>query len=393
MSILRRATQQSEARNADPEVVAVLSERRRNRYVDSGVLVNDRTSMRHAAVWACVRLVCSTIATMPVELVRTNADGSTDHLPLPQLLMRPDGVQTQATWIYQMVTSLLLRGNAYGEVLDREPSGYPRAIRLLHPDTVEPACNDRGEVFLQVRDHFGGANRQPARIVPVADTFHVAAYTRPGSPIGMSPVDYAAQSIGVGLSAEKFSAQWFGNGAHPSSVLKNQAQLTGEQAAEVKRRWRESVDSGDVAVLGGDWSWQQVQVAPEESQFLEAQEWSVAQIARVFGVPIELIGGSTKGSSVTYATVEGRNAAFLQFGLSLWLRTLEDALSFELPGRQRVRFRTDGLLRADTSARYQAYDTAIRAGFLTVDEVRDMEDLPPLGDAVDRPDPEPDDLS
>lgn len=390
MSLIRRLTGHPEQRaGADPEVVAVLSERRSNRYVNSGVLVNDKTALRHSAVWACVRVIASTISTMPVEVVRSRPDGSVDVLPQPALLRRPDGVQTQATWTYQVVTSLLLRGNVYGEIMSRDPvSGYPTAVRLIHPDYVEPCVNDRGEVYLQVRQGQGSTAMKP-RTVSTADTWHVGAYTGPGSPIGMSPINYAAQSIGVGLAAEKFSATWFGNGAHPSSVLQNKAQLTSEQANEVKRRWRSSVDSGDVAVLGGDWSWQQVQVAPEESQFLEAQEWSVSQIARVFGVPVELIGGSTKGSSITYATVEGRNAAFLQFGLALWLRTLEDALSFELPGTQRVRFRTDGLLRADTSARFASYATALEAGFLTVNEVRASEDLPPFED-IAQPDPEED---
>ena len=120
-----------------------------------------------------------------------------------------------------------------------------------------------------------------------------------------------------------------------------------------------------------------IAIAPEESQFIETQRFTVAQIARVFGVPPEMVG-SDAGNSLTYSNVESRALDFLRYSVQPWLIRLETALSGVLPRDQFVRFNAGGLLRATTKDRYEAHEVALRAGFLTINEVRALEDLPPL---------------
>jgi HK97 family phage portal protein len=119
-------------------------------------------------------------------------------------------------------------------------------------------------------------------------------------------------------------------------------------------------------------------VSPDEAQFLDSQRFTVEQIARIYGIFPEMIGGATSGSSVTYANREQRAADFLTFGLMPYLIALEDGLSGLVPGPNRVKFNVDGVLRSDLKTRYEAHAIGIDSGFLTIDEVRQLEDRPPL---------------
>ena len=130
--------------------------------------------------------------------------------------------------------------------------------------------------------------------------------------------------------------------------------------------------------MGAGLRYERISVAPDEAQFLDQQRFTVEQIARIYGVAPEMIGGATSGSSVTYANREQRAADFLTFGLMPYLIALEDGLSSLVPGPNRVKFNLDGVLRSDLKTRYEAHAVAITSGFLTVDEVRQIEDRPPL---------------
>ena len=130
--------------------------------------------------------------------------------------------------------------------------------------------------------------------------------------------------------------------------------------------------------MGAGLRYERIQVNPEEAQFLDSQRFTVEQVARIYGVFPEMIGGATSGSNVTYANREQRAADFLTFGLSPYLVALEDGLSMLVPRPQRVRFNLDSVLRSDLKTRYEAHAIGIESGFLTVDEVRQIEDRPPL---------------
>ena len=331
----------------------------------AAVPVNPSTALQHSAVWACVNLIASSISTMPLYAYRR---GDRDPLPdLPPILRAPSAGWSLHDFLYAALQSLLIRGNAYGLIVDRAGAGLlPSQVELLAPERVQPEVN--GRVIWRV----DGQEIDPASL------WHIKAYTSPGNVLGLSPIAHARQAIGLGLAVERYGGQWFGEGATPSGVLTSDQRITSQQAADLKERWlaRHQGRRG-IAVLGDGARFQPVSISPEESQFLETTRANVATVARYFGVQPELVGGES-GGSLTYANVEQRALDFLQFGLAPWLVRLETAISGLLSSTTTVKFNAAALVRTDLLTRYQAHKVGIEAGFLTVNEARELEDRPPL---------------
>jgi HK97 family phage portal protein len=210
--------------------------------------------------------------------------------------------------------------------------------------------------------------------------WHVSGYDVPGSPVGLSPIGHAAASIALGLEAQRHGLDWFDHGAHPSAILYAEQQLDAATAQTIKDRVKASWRSGEPAVLGSGLKWEAVQVAPEESQFLETVNANASMVCQWFGVPPEMVGVATSGSSVTYANREQRALDFLTFTLRPWLVRLEEALTRLTPRPYIVKFNAGALLKTDLKTRYESYALALNAEqpWLTVDEVRRLEDRPPI---------------
>ena len=334
----------------------------------AGITVTPDQAMRLSAVWSCVRLLADTVSTLPVDVYRDGAPIAT-----PPLLQRPAAGLERVEWLHAVTVSLLLRGNAYGAITARSGATLlPAQVELLDPDKVTVRRDENGRVEYRVA----------GEVWPAEDLWHVRAYPVPGGVAGLSPVEYARQAIGLGLAAEKYGARFFGDGATPQGIITSDRPLSQNDAENVANRWRTLHEgSRKVAVLSGGLTFTPISINPEESQFIDTQRFTVAQIARVFGVPPELVGGDA-GNSLTYANVESRALDFLRYSVQPWLVRLEVALSALLPRNQQVKFNPNALLRATTAERYAAHEIALRAGFLTVDEVRALEDLPPLEGAT-----------
>jgi HK97 family phage portal protein len=332
----------------------------------SGESVTPDSAMRLSAVWSCVKLLADTVSTLPVDVYRR---GEREPITTPSILLEPAADQPLHEWLYGVMVSLLLRGNCYGLVTARSGATMlPAQVEVLRPDDVGVNVDEGGRVVY----------RFLGREIDRADMWHVRAFTMPGAVLGRSPIESAKQSIGLGLAAEKFGALFFGDGATPSGVLTTKDRLTVPQVKELAEAWKGAHNKRRTpAVLSGDLTWQAITVAPEESQFIETMKFNVAQIARIFGVPPELIGAES-GQSLTYSNLESRLLHYLKLSLNPWLTRLEAALGRLLPSTMTVKFNTGGLLRADTKTRYEAHAIALKAGFLTVNEVRELEDRPPL---------------
>jgi HK97 family phage portal protein len=337
----------------------------------AAVPVNPSTAMQHSAVWACVNLIAGSISTLPLAAYR---DGDRDPLPaLPPILRTPSAGWNLPEFIYALLQSLLLRGNAYGLIVDRAGAGLlPSQVELLAPERVTVEVN--GRVICRI----DGQEVDPASI------WHVKAFTAPGQVLGLSPIAHARQAIGLGLGAEKYAAKFFGESGIPSGVLTSDQDIKPERAEQLKMRWNARHQGNrDIAVLGSGARFQAVTIPPEEAQFLETTQANVRTIARYFGVQPELIGADS-GNSLTYANVEQRALDFLTFGLRPWLVRLEVALSALLSSTTSVKFNAAALVRTDLLTRYQAHESAIRAGWKLRSEVRDLEDLPPVAGIDDQ---------
>jgi HK97 family phage portal protein len=331
--------------------------------------------MQHSAVWACVNLIAGSISTLPLAAYR---DGERDPLPtLPPILRAPSAGWALPDFLFAVLQSLLVEGNAYGLIVDRAGSGLlPSQVELLAAHRVTVTVEQGAVVY-----------RVDGREVDPADLWHVRAFTTPGNVLGLSPIGHARQAIGLGLGAEQYAAKLFGESAIPSGVLTTEQHIKRQDALDLKEGWKAAHKGRrDIAVLGDGARFQPITIPPEEAQFLETTRANVATIARYFGVQPELIGGES-GGSLTYANVEQRALDFLQFCLRPWIVRTELALSALLSSTTTVKFNAAGLVRTDLLTRYQAHESAIRAGWKLRSEVRELEDLAPVAGIDDQEGP------
>jgi HK97 family phage portal protein len=333
------------------------------------VLVDSDTAFRHSAVWAAARLRADMVSTIGLYAWKNNPDGSRRRVALPAILTTPSGNQMDISeWLYSSQTALDLRGNNYGRIMSRDGFGRPTQIELVHPDNVSVRQINQGKIAYFIK----GVAFDPV------DIWHERQNTIPGALVGMSSIAYAAWTISAGLSAQRFGLDWFRNGAFPSGHLKNVAKMMQAKEAEaVKERFMDSVAARQPFVSGADWDFKSLTVNPNESQFLETIKASVNDVARFMSVPAEMIGGSS-GSALTYASVEQRSLDFLTYHFDPTLVRRERILSRLVPDGTYVQFDRDNLLRTDLLARSKAYHLGVNARFLTPDDVRKKEFLPPL---------------
>ena len=331
---------------------------------------NGDNALRSIAIGASIDLICSLASELPLDTF-LGYGSQREQLPTPSNLQDPGGTgQGLEDWVYSLIQSWLYRGNMYGEVIEWDRAGNPRRVSLFHPDQVRPTLID-GEVQWWIN---GQRWEDMDRFV------HRRVNPVPGRLLGTSVIERHAMQISTSLAAAQFGSQWFADGAHPSGMLVNsEASLTKEQADTAKTRWLSLFrGSREPAVLGKGWDWKPLQVSPNESQFLETQRFTEAQCARMFGPAVAETLGYETGGSMTYANVVDRRSDLLTFTLNKWLTRTERLLSALLPAPQYVRFNRDALLQSTTLARYEAHESALRNGWRTINEVRDIEDLPPI---------------
>jgi HK97 family phage portal protein len=333
----------------------------------AGVAVTSDSALRLSTVFGCVRLLADSVSTLPLAVYRGD---DRDPIPTPPLLQRPSGDHPELSdWLWAAMASLLLRGNCWGLISDRAGPGLlPAQVDLLDPDRVTvDTASDPGRTIIRI-----GADTYER-----SEVWHIKAYPRAGSIEGMSPIAYARESIALGIAAERYGARFFGDAAIPTGYLHSEQPIKDDTVKRMKAEW-ENAHHGrrGTAVLAGV-KYQPLSLAPDESQFLGTQRANVATICRIFGIAPEQMGGETAGHEA-YTSPEQRSLDFLSYSLRPWLHRLERSISTLLPSTQTAKFNAGAFLRATTKERYEAHEIGIRAGFLTRDEVRDLEDRPPL---------------
>lgn len=333
-------------------------------------LAQTETSLQKVAVWAAVDLIASLVSTLPVD-VYEGSSASRREIPKPKLLEDPSGEgYGLIDWTYQYMMALLLRGNSNGRVAERDRIGNPTQVVLFHPDEVQ-GYRDLETGLPQWRVY--------GEVVPAEEMWHQRAYTVPGRLMGLSPVQHHATTIGLGIAAARFGKQWFEDGAHPSGILSNEQALNKEQARTAKERFMAALrGTREPVVLGQGWKFQAIQVAPEESQFLETQKYTAAECARLYGPGVPEILGYETGGSMTYANIEQQGLNLLTYALDRWLVRTENMWTSMLPPGQFVKINRAALTRTDLLTRYKAHALSLQNKWTTPNEVRDIEDMPPI---------------
>lgn len=355
----------------------------------SGQSVTPDRAERHSAWWASLAAISETVMGLPLDEERL-VDGTWVRGQSPDLFYQPTPDMTWETWIWMQAWALASRGRCYAWVPDITSQGLPTALVPLDDTEVDWRYDKRTKRWLTKV-----ANEDVERW-PLGPLFHIGLYVKPKKPQGMSPVENHAETIGVGLAAQQFGAQFFGDGAHPTLLIKPSKNPGPGGAAALLAKFREVVaGSRDPIVVPVGTEIDRWQVAPNESQFLDTMRYSGEDVARILGVRPGKIGLAVSGQNVTYANIADANSDWRMSGLLRYTRTFESALSrLTLGGRtRRLRFNYNEFLRPDAAARAAIYKVFAEVGSLSgtpvmlTNEMRSAEGLAPLptGDVFVRP--------
>lgn len=333
------------------------------------VRVSNETAMRHSAVWACLRLRADLISTMPVDVYRKVGDTRVS-VPPPRVLVNPGGERIGVQeWLYSTQVDLDRSGNCFGVVTERNALGLPNRIDLVELGQVSVRSTIDGDIEYRI-----AGKQYPAR-----DIWHERQFTIAGLAVGLSPIAYAAWSIGSYLSAQDFALDWFGHSAIPAAELTNTAKtLTPEQAAEVKQRYRATVSAGDVFVHGSDWELKPIQSVASQTQYIELMKYGIPDISRFFGCPADLIDGAVSGQAVTYANITQRNLQLLTMNIGPAVLRRESALSGLVPAPRFVKLNRSALLAMDPQTRANTLRVQLDSRQIAPSEARAIEDRPPF---------------
>lgn len=324
-------------------------------------------ALQDTAFHAGVNLVACLCSEMPLNIWRGEVPGR-QKVSIPSYLDDPAGDgYGREDWTYKLITSWLTRGNMNAEVLERRDRLITQA-EIFHPDLPQAQVNsDTGEIEWYVRGQ------------RVPDMWHRRVYPFPGFIKGLSPVQLHATQLGLSITTTRFGKQWFDEGAVPATVLHNEERnLTAPQAQSVKDRFVASMSgSREPLVLDRGWKLDQVQINPDESQFLQTQQFSRAECARIIGPGVAEILGYETGGNLTYSNRLDRNADLMSMTVDFWLRRVERVYRQMLPAGLTPEIDRDALLDTLKKDRYETYNLATGGvPWMKPSEVRPKEGLP-----------------
>jgi len=328
--------------------------------------------MRMSAVWACRDLIAKVVANMPVDEIEYLPNGKRRRVDEPrQIVTSPSVLVSQEDWVYQCGQSMLGRGNGYGFIAAVGRDGWPTRVEWMPPSQVSVVRRN----WLDVPEYrLAGVPLDHQSVV------HVRRWVMPGEVVGLSPIEFAASTVGANLAAQDYVSEWYTQGGHPTIVLSSDQPIPNEEAAQkVKDRWIQATTGDHVAVIGAGLKADTVQITPAEAAWLEITNAQAVDIARIYGVPPEMIGAAPhNASSVTYANRAERAVDFLVFNITPWVRKIEKMWSGLLPAGRVVKLNTDALLQLDPKAKVEMYERLIRVGLRSRNELRALDDQPPI---------------
>jgi HK97 family phage portal protein len=338
----------------------------------SGMTVTEDTSLRLSAVYACVRLISDTISTLPYDQYVRRDGQRFPYRPKDSWVDRPSTEMPRTTFWKQIIISLLLDGNAFvlvtrsgNEIVDLTP---------LNPKQVRVERQDGRKVFIINNTQTVGTDQM----------LHLTEMLMPGELRGVSRIMQAKEALGLGLALEEYAAQFFGNGAYAGGVLEFPDKLSPEQRKEIRDTWN-AVHQGPrrahrVGMLWGGGKFNPLTVDPTASQLVDQRKFAVEEIARIFRVPPFMLGVS-ENAAMAFASIEQQQLFFRQHTIQPYVEMLEDHFQMLLENPATfIKFNMSSIVRADLSSRYSAYNVALLAGFMSVNDVRRLEDLGPVED-------------
>ena len=332
---------------------------------NAGKRVTDRTALQHIAVYACVRVLSEAIAQLPLHVYKYNDKGK-ERVPKHPLYFllhdQPNPEMTSFVFRETLMSHLLIYGNAYAQII-RNGRGDVLGLYPLMPDKMKVDRDEKNRL-IYIYSRYDEANpnlKEQGDIILYADeVLHIPGLGFDGL-VGYSPIALAKNAIGISIACEEYGASFFGNGASPSGVLEHPGVIKNPE--RVRDAWQRAYggrNAHKVAVLEEGMKFTPIAIPNNEAQFLETRKFQIEEIARMYRVPLHMIGDL---DHATFSNVEHLSLDFVKYSLDPWIVRWEQSLQKALlsdseKGQYFVKFNVDGLLRGDYASRMQGYATA-----------------------------------
>lgn len=340
----------------------------------AGVDVNTETALSVPAIWRATTMISDIVGMLPIHAYRNDQRLE----PNARILEKPDPFETRVTTYAAMAASMILHGNYIAILGEPGPSGYPESFYPVNPERVTIHRVAGVPIYRIMREEMDGS--VSTRDYTASEILHIPYFKLPGEVAGVGIVGAQRQGIGAAVAVLEYAARYFDGGAMPSYLIKSDNNdLTEEEAQLLKQRWMEHYGgrSRIPAVMNASTDIKELTANANDSQLIEARQQSLSDASNIVGVPGTYV--NAPNTTRTYSNVESQALELLRTSIMPITSRIEAAMSELLPRGQEAKFSYDSLLRADTLSRYQAYQMGLTGGFLTIDEVRELEDRPPLG--------------
>lgn len=352
----------------------------------SGKPVNERTAMQTTAVYSCVRILAEAVASLPLHIYQYTDKGKervADH-PLYSILHdEPNEEMTSFVFRETLMSHLLIWGNAYAQII-RDGAGRVLGLYPLLPNKMQVDRADNGEIiYIYSRDSEENPNFNTYGQIYLGqqEVLHIPGLGFDGL-VGYSPIAMAKNAVGMTQACEEYGASFFANGANPGGVLEHPGVL--KDPGKVRESWnavyRGTNNAHKIAVLEEGMKYQQIGIPPEEAQFLETRKFQINEIARLYRIPPHMVGDLEKSS---FSNIEQQSLEFVKYTLNPWVIRWEQSLQkgLLLPEEKKeyfIKLNVDGLLRGDYQSRMTGYATARQNGWMSANDIRELEDLNPI---------------
>jgi HK97 family phage portal protein len=362
---------------------------------NSGLSVSEFNAMENTAVSAAVRIISESVGSLPLPLYQQKKDGSKEKAiqhPLYYILnTAPNPYMTAMTFKELMTSYMLLWGNAYAEI-DWGPDGTVRGLYPLRPDMTFPlVLNGLNEIYQNYPMVAPGTEGIVYRTIINGTESYLPAYRVlhiPGLGFdglrGHSLIQLHRDAVGLAKATEKYGNKYFGNGAKPGGVLEHPGSLSKPAQDNLRSSWNlmhSGLDNAHrIAILEEGMTYKQIGLPPEDSQFLETRKFQVAEIARIFRVPLHMLAELDRS---TNNNIEHQGIEFVVHTLRSWLTRWEQSigkslLSISEQKKYFAEYQIDALLRGDVKSRYEAYQIARQNGWMSANDIRKAENMNPI---------------
>lgn len=344
---------------------------------NSGVMVDELRAMQTSAVYACVKVLAESVASLPLHLFKNGKNGKRElaeqHPLFSCLYETPNEEMTSFEFRETMMTSLLLWGNAYARIIKKQ--GHVTELWYLKPQNMTV---ERDTVTGKIKYTYSDDITNQTVVYKADQVFHIKGLSLDGVK-GLSPIAQAREAVGLSLATEEYGAKFFGNGARPGGVLEHPGTLKDPQ--KLRESWNKvyqgTKNSHRIAVLEEGMKYHSIGISPEDAQFLETRKYQVNEICRIFRVPPHLVGDLERA---TFSNIEHQSIEFVQHTIRPWLVRWEQAISRSLLDEKErllyfAKFNVDGLLRGDYKSRMEGYAIGRQNGWLSVNDIRRLEDM------------------